>query len=557
MRRDLQRLATATFHAIVAGGGVYGLTIAHELARRGMTVCLVERDDFAAGTSFNSLKTLHGGIRELQQGALSRVRQFVRERREIALLGPHLVRVLPFVIPTSRRHPRPLMRAFLAGYDLLARDRNEGVDRLQRLPASRVVSRSECLDLNPLVDARGVTGGAVWHDYQLHSPERLAIALVESMVRREAAVINYTEILAVLREGRRVAGVSVRNRLTGDTFDVRAPLVINAAGPWAAEILRRSGAGLPHDRRPGWSLAMNLVVDLPPLSCAVGGLTGGRFLFMVPWRTGSIAGTSHGPAPPEGGAASIGEADVAAFLGEVKAAFPGADLGRDRIRLVHRGLLPAPAGSVEGLTLLKDSLVHDHAIEGFEGLLTVVGARYTTAGATAKAVAARLCGPAGQQARDARFESLPAGDMGDLEQFVRDQIKSTRADPTLVLRLIDAYGTNFRAVLHLMDERPALAEPLGASCPVTGAEIVRAVRAEMAVTLADAVIRRTGAGAGGHPGRDVTRNAAAIMAAELGWSTSQVERELQAVDAFYGVRPGSDEGQTGVRPGSDPGQTEV
>jgi glycerol-3-phosphate dehydrogenase len=532
MQRDLQRLATATFHAIVAGGGVYGLTIAHELAGRGMTVCLIERDDFAAGTSFNSLKTLHGGIRELQQGALARVRQFVRERRAMARLAPHLVRVLPFVIPTSRRHPRPLMRAFLAGYDLLARDRNEGVDRLQRLPASRVISRAECLDLNPLIDARGVTGGALWHDYQLHSPERLAIALVESMVRREAAAINYTEILAVLRDGDRVTGVSVRDRLSGETFDVRAPLVINAAGPWASEILSRSGASLPADRHPGWSLAMNLVVDLPPLPCAVGGLTGGRFLFMVPWRAGSIAGTSHGPAPSEGGAASIRDADVGAFLTEVKSAFPGASLSRDNVRLVHRGLLPAPAGSIDGSTLLKDSLIHDHASDGFKGLLTVVGARYTTAGATARTVADRIDPPGGSR-RKAPAERLPAADMGDLEHFVRHQIDGTGANPELVRRLIAAYGTNFRPVLHLMDERPALAAPLGPTCPVTGAEIVRAVRAEMAVTLADAVIRRTGAGAGGHPGQEAARNAAALMAVELGWSAAQVERELQALDAFY------------------------
>ena len=533
MQRDLQRLTTATFHAIVAGGGVYGLTIAHELARRGMTVCLIERDDFAAGTSFNSLKTLHGGIRELQQGALPRVRQFVRERREIARLAPHLVRVLPFLIPTSRRHPRPLMRAFLAGYDLLARDRNEGVDRLQRLPASRVISRTECLDLNPLIDARGVTGGALWHDYQLHSPERLAIALVESMVRREAAAINYTEILAVLRDGDRVTGVRVRDRLSDETLDVRAPLVINAAGPWASEILSRSGASLPPERRPGWSLGMNLVVDLPPLSCAVGGLTGGRFLFMVPWRAGSIAGTSHGPAPPEGGTASISEAHVAAFLTEVKSAFPRASLSRDNIRLVHRGLLPAPPGSLDGLRLLKESLIHDHASQGLKGLLTVVGARYTTAGATATAVADRVDRTETLRPRKTAVERLPAADMGDLEHFVRDQIKTTKADPALVRRLIAAYGTGFRTVLHLMAEHPALAAPLGPACPVTGAEIVRAVRAEMAVTLADAVIRRTGAGAVGHPGRDVARNAAAIMAAELGWNTSQVEREMEALDTFY------------------------
>ena len=123
--------------------------------------------------------------------------------------------------------------------------------------------------------------------------------------------------------------------------------------------------------------------------------------------------------------------------------------------------------------------------------------------------------------------------MGDLDQFVHEQMSSTRADPELVRRLIASYGTGFRAVLQLMDERPALAAPLGASCPVTGAEIVRAVREEMAVTLADAVVRRTGAGAGGHPGQEAARNAAAIMAAELGWSAAQVDRELQALDAFY------------------------
>ena len=141
---------------------------------------------------------------------------------------------------------------------------------------------------------------------------------------------------------------------------------------------------------------MNLVVDLPSLSYAVGGLTGGRFLFMVPWRAVSIAGTSHGPAPSEGGAVAINERHVEAFLAEVRAAFPHANLTRDKIRLVHRGLLPAPAGSRDGLTLIKESLIHDHAAEGFKGLLTVVGARYTTAGATARAVAARVDRAAGQ-----------------------------------------------------------------------------------------------------------------------------------------------------------------
>jgi glycerol-3-phosphate dehydrogenase len=171
-----------------------------------------------------------------------------------------------------------------------------------------------------------------------------------------------------------------------------------------------------------------------------------------------------------------------------------------------------------------------------------VGARYTTAGATARAVAAlvdrggeRRLGPAPDSA------PLPAADMGDLHQFVREQVASAPADPAVVRRLISTYGTGLRGVLQLMNERPALAAPLAPSCQVTGAEIVQAVRDEMAVTLADALVRRTGAGAGGHPGQDAARAAAAIMAAELGWSAAQVDRELQAFDSFYSVGRGPSE----------------
>ncbi len=118
---------------------------------------------------------------------------------------------------------------------------------------------------------------------------------------------------------------------------------------------------------------------------------------------------------------------------------------------------------------------------------------------------------------------------------MRDEVSSSSADPALVRRLITLYGTGVRAVLQLMEERPALAAPLGPACRVTGAEVARAVRDEMAVTLADAVVRRTGAGAGGHPGQEVARNAAAIMAAELGWSAAQVERDTGGLDTFYRV----------------------
>ena len=195
MFRDLRALAADPFDAVVIGGGVYGLATLWDLASRGLRVALLERGDFAAATSFNSLKTIHGGIRALQHGSLREMREFVRERRALAIIAPHLVRPLPFVVPTYR-HPirnRAAMGLFFATYDRLAADRNRGVDPSRHLPRSRTVGRADCLRLNPAIDPTGVTGGAVWHDYQLQATERLPMALLRSAVEAGAVAANYVE----------------------------------------------------------------------------------------------------------------------------------------------------------------------------------------------------------------------------------------------------------------------------------------------------------------------------------------------------------------------------
>jgi glycerol-3-phosphate dehydrogenase len=287
MVRDLARLAQESFDVVVIGGGIYGLSIAWELACGDLRVAIVERDDFGGGTSFNSLKTIHGGIRALQHGALGDMREFVREQRAIATITPHLLHPLPFVVPTYR-HPvrnRLAMRIFFRIFDRLAADRSDGIEPSRRLAPSRTISRAECLRLNPAIDPAGVTGGAVWHDYQLHSPERYALALLHSSRRAGAAAANYTEAIGLLVRDRRVRGVRFRDRMSGSEFEVAAPVVVNAAGPGAWPFLERAGQVPASRPAPRFSLAMNLVVGHAPLSNAVGGVVGGRFLFMVPCAT--------------------------------------------------------------------------------------------------------------------------------------------------------------------------------------------------------------------------------------------------------------------------------
>lgn len=533
MLRDVARLAGEQFDVAVVGGGVYALSVAAELAARDLRVAILERGDFAAATSFNSLKTIHGGIRALQHGAIDEMREFVRERRAFARRAPHLVRPLPFVVPTYR-HPirnRAVMAAFLALYDRLSADRNAGVDPSRHLPASRTMGRAECLGLNPAIDPIGVTGGAIWHDYQLHAPERFAMALLHSA--RGAAAANYAPVTAIqLREGT-VAGVRALDLLSNTPFEVRARVVVNAAGPWAWAVLQSSGIRTAVGP-PAFSLAMNVVVDRAPLTHAVGGLAQGRFLFMVPWRDRSIVGTSHDR--HDGPAAGLGVPGehLRAFLENAAVAFPRADLGRAAIRLVHRGLLPA-AGTGRADALLKRSIVHDHGNEGAHGLLTVVGVRYTTAGATARAAAARvwrLLGRGGAPPERAPA-SLFGADVTSLQEYERAEAARWPLPAHGIHRLIAAYGAQYAAVARIAAGEPQLAEPLGPGCDITGAEILHAVREEMAVHLDDALLRRTAAGAGGHPGAETVACAAAIMARALSWTPARTSDEIDALNAAY------------------------
>lgn len=501
MIRDLARLANEAFDVLVIGGGIYGLATLRELTARGLRAALVDRGDFAAATSFNSLKTVHGGIRALQHGALPTMREFVRERRGLARLAPHLVRPLPFVVPTHR-HPvrnRPLMSTFLTAYDLLASDRNDGVDPRLALPRSRTVSRDECLRLNPLIDPAGITGGAIWHDYQLHSPERLAIGLLDAAVREGAAAANYTEARQFVQHAGAIRAVRLRDAADGGELEVRCRSVINAAGPWAWPLLQHAGVAPRTATPPAMSLAMNLVVDRPASTYAVGGLADGRFLFLVPWRDRSIIGTSHHEFRAHPDDLTVRDAQIEDFLREAAMAFPRADVRQANIRLVHRGLLPVARGT----ELLKHSIIRDHASDGIDGLITIVGVRYTTARATAASAAEHVAAKLGH----------PSG----------------TSSPTLV-PIPDSVAAS---VARITSREPALAAPLSATCPVTRAEVVHAVRHEMAIHLADALLRRTGAGTGGHPGHEAVQSAAALMAEELGWTSSRVADEIAAVAALY------------------------
>jgi glycerol-3-phosphate dehydrogenase len=541
MQRDLRLLADTRFDVLVVGAGFYGVTTAWDAAQRGLSVAIIDKDDFGAATSFNNLKTLHGGLRSLQGLNVQQARLFIRERRALARIVPHLVRPLPFVIPTTRnpRRSKLLMRIGLAVSDAVARDRNRGLpDPGTHLPAARILSRDETLRLNPVVSPNGVTGGALWYDYQMQSTDRVTLSFLLSAIDAGAGAANYVSARRLLQEHNRVVGVMAHDQLTGTEFPIRASVVVNAAGPWAASLLQ----GLPEAAQgappPKLSRAMNVVTTKMVHDHACGGVAQGRYLFMVPWRDVAIIGTSHDAHDGPADQLKVTRWDLEAFLKEAREAFPHASLSANEVRLVHRGLLPMMSGNAAHVRLVKESRVVDHHLHGMPGLVSMFGVRYTTARHTA------------QQAVDAVFRSLGhatpppcrtaetplhGGSIVHMDNFLRAVLVRDVAGmtPATLRRIASTYGTGYDSVLRIARDVPALARPLGDSCEVIGAEILYAAKQEMALKLADAVIRRTEAGAAGHPGSDALERAATIMARAHGWDAVRTRSEIEAVENFY------------------------
>lgn len=549
MKRDLGALSGTTYDMVIVGGGIYGISALYEAARRGLSACLLERADFVGATSSNSLKTIHGGLRYLQHADLGRMRESIRERARLLRVAPHLVRPLPFVLPTHGLglHGKPIMRIALALNDAIGFDRNTGVIQHRVVPRGRIIGRNDIGRLVPGLDTGKLTGAALWYDCQVANTERLALAYLRSAVAEGAACANYAEVVRLVVKDGRVQGVMVRDGVTGDSFEVRARTVLNASGPWIDRLL----AGLPGAPRATHfhpSKAFNLVTRRLYAHTAIAFTVptafsdsdallnkGDRLFFVVPWRQFSLIGTRHLPYHGDPDDFAVTEEDVDVFLGEINAACPGAALARSDVLAVLGGMLPeVPRAGTGEVQLVKHSQVYDHASDGFEGLVSVVGVKWTTARAAAEqsldVVQKRL---GGRRLRRPPEATLDGGDIEDLDRFISggEARRPETVSADTMRRVLENYGTTSAEIVSLVRRDPALGRTIGSRAPVMAAEVIFGVEQEMALRLSDVVLRRTELGAGGHPGREILRECAALMGPVLGWTDAQTEAEIDHTDS--------------------------
>jgi glycerol-3-phosphate dehydrogenase len=437
---------------------------------------------------------------------------------------------------------RSLMRgkmAMRAGFVLdriLSAGRNRGVPPSHRLPGGRVFSRSRAAQTFPGLRRQGLTGAAVFYDYVTTEPDRFTFSFALAAAEHGAVLANHVEASALLVDGKRVTGVSAGDTLGSRTVEVGARLVVNATGGRVDRLLKPLGiaTGIPMLK------AMNLVTRRDAGDEALGGRSpSGRNLFLVPWRDRALFGTWESDRTCDPDDTTVSESDVAAFIGELNQAFPALDLTPADITLVHRGVVPAVVRG-DRVSLEGHEQIRDHATQGVEGLVSVAGTKFTTARAVAQRVTDMVLSKLEQKPVACRTAStpLPGGSLRDIGLAIADARREyDEGLPTdTIPHLIAAYGSRYRDVMEIAAARPDWRTRLAPDSPVIGAELVLAVRKEMAPTLADAVIRRTPLGALGHPGDAALARAAAIVGTELGWTDERRRQEMAAVDAFYRVR---------------------
>ena len=487
------------FDVLVIGGGITGCGVARDAAMRGLKVALIERDDFASGTSGRSSRLVHGGIRYLEHGQFHLVYESIRERQTLLRIAPHLVKPLAFTWPIYRgaRIGRLRLSAGLIAYYVMSGGRT---------PKHSSLSATDILEREPGLDRTGLTGGAVYYD-ACTDDARLTIANAVAAQQNGATVVSHAPVTEILREGGRAIGAVVRHRLSDRTDSVRARVIVNATGAWHAQF----GAGASAARARG---SKGAHISVPRLrignrdALTLISPIDGRVMFCLPAGSHAIIGTTDDWTDESPESVHASPADIDYLLRAANAYFPAARLTRADVVSAWAGIRPLATAASSNPTAVS----REHSIEADgAGMITVTGGKLTT------------------------YRSMAAEIVDQVQKSLGEVLDRS---PTESVELPGAERENEIGRLQREDRR--LAEPLVSGLPYTGAHLVYGVSKEMAQTLSDLLIRRMHlAFETRDHGAGVAAQAGDIVAPLLGWDdqtkSARVREYNQDVERMFAI----------------------
>ncbi|MDQ6745837.1 MAG: glycerol-3-phosphate dehydrogenase [Actinomycetota bacterium] len=515
---------------IVIGAGINGCGIARDAALRGLKVVLIDKGDIAAGTTSWSTRLIHGGLRYLEHLEVGLVRESLRERERLLRIAPHLVRPLSFLIPIYERDRRGpwTIRAGMLAYDALSLDKSEA--------RHHMLNPARALEREPGLSPEGLEGAAVYYDAQAEYPERLALENALDAHDHGAVILTHHAVRRLEVQDRRIQGVTLDG---GETL--RAPVVVNVAGPWVDEVLGELAAA-PAQRLVGGTKGVHLVVESFPgapdeaLYVEAGD---GRPYFIVPWNNLFLIGTTDTRYEGDLDHVVAEEEEIEYLISATNEVIPPANLTRYDVLYTYAGVRPLPETAGQEGSVTRSHVIHDHAPE-IDGLLSIVGGKLTTFRQLAQETMDAVLGKLEREAHPCRTGEvpLPGGAVEDWESFAESFVERAPVSDVVARRLLRIYGTQAEEVLTVASGRPELSASFDPDTGAIGAEVVHALEAELAGNLADVLLRRTMVGLGRHAGIGADEAAARVCREQLGWEDERARAEVAAYrEGLRDMRP--------------------
>lgn len=537
------------YDLVVIGGGINGTGIARDAARRGLKVLLLEKNDFGAGTSAYSSRLIHGGLRYLANFEFDLVRESLQERELLLHSAPHLVQPITMAIPVYRGGQNPVWKieAGMWLYDLLSWGKH--------MPSHRLLSREQFLRAYPGINPEGLQGGPVYYDAQAMLPERICVEnAMAALQTGHASLLNHAQVQSFQMDRQGIRSLTFEDLLSGQTHTVLGKVYINASGPWVDEIIRLAAELKPTQPRLGGTKGTHIVVrrfpGAPQTAIYAEARADGRPFFIIPWRDDTVLiGTTD--TPYEGSLDHVipTAKEVAYLLAETNHVLPQAQLSEENVLYAYAGVRPLPfaQGKRAGQITRKHWIV-DHAQDHdlpLPGLLSVIGGKLTTYRNLAEETVdyaaihyhLQLTNDIPVPPSDTRHAPLPGGrnEQGNplenwenyLAQKTQELAQRTTLNPEPIRRLLTLYGSQAEKIVAIIGENPNWSQSLSPQSNIIAAQVVYAVRQEMACTTEDVMLRRLGCGLDPDLGLSVLEPLASLMGHLLGWSDTTIQAEIR------------------------------
>ena len=536
MKRDIKKLTSQIFDVLIIGGGIHGAAVAREASKNGFKTALIEMNDFGHSTSFNSMKVIHGGLRYLQHGNLKRIRNSVRSRKIMQKVAPHLIKAVPFLVPTyglGIKSKYAMKAAFLIN-DLISFDRNINIDSQYHIKNGSLITREDILKILPDISKNKLSGGAVWYEAVVQNTERLLLEFLLDAFKFDFTAANYVEAKEFIIQNDKVVGLKAKNHLNSEDIVINAKIIINAVGPWF-NLIQES---LNISNKPEIKLnkSVNIIVKkkiFSPYSVGLEGREsfsdsdalikrGKRLFFFVPIGDYTMIGTSNKLYNGEINKFQITKQDIQEILDEANTLYPSLQLKYEDVSFYHAGLLPLDESSdPNNVQPERHSTIYDYEKENnLKNLFSIKSVKYTTAPVIAEDVIKKVKG-----------KIKPSSNNFNRKEDEAKNSSNNIPEETFK-RINNIYNTNSHEVFEIIKENKDNLNLVADDPQVTVAEIIHAVRNEMAFSLKDVILRRTSMGMLRCPSLESINSTASIMSSELGWDKST---ELSEIDSLMQV----------------------